>query len=194
MQRHDHDYKEEKPGEWVVFDTEKKKEHRVPNFGAAVELAKKFNNPLVHDAEWFEKNKDSTILKGFTQEETDLSEALTVAQRMKRRNSMRKAKAKIALGRRRAARRKPTRKVYVKRAERAARNLVFKKLAGGKSKNDMSYAARLAIEKRMKGKGKAIKTLSRKLLPKLIKKDKAARSAKAKAKAGGGEETTASTT
>lgn len=183
----------EKPGEWVVFDTEKKKEHRVPNFGAAIELAKKFNNPLVHDAEWFDKNKDSTLLKGFTEEES-LSEALTVAQRMKRRNAMRKAKAKIALGRRRAARRKPTRKVYVKRAERAARNLVFKKLAGGKSKNDMSYAARLAIEKRMKGKGKAIKTLSRKLLPKLIKKDKAARSAKAKAAAGGDDAATASTT
>ena len=171
----------EKPGEWVVFDTEKKKEHRVPNFGAAVELAKKFNNPLVHDAEWFEKNKDSTMLKGFTEEE-DLSEALTVAQRMKRRTAMRKAKAKIKAGRRRAARRKPTRKVFMKRADRAARNLIFKKLAGGKNKADMSYAARLAIEKKLKTKGQAIKTLSRKLLPKLIKKDKEARAKKAAAK------------
>jgi len=169
----------EKPGEWVVFDTEKKKEHRVPNFGAAVELAKKFENPLVHDAEYWDKNKDSTILRGFT-EEDDLSEALTAAQRMKRRQSMRKAKAKIQMGRRRAARRKPTRKVYVKRSERAARNLVFKKLAGGKSKADMSYAQRLAIEKRMKGKAAAIKKLAKKLLPTLIKQDKAARAAKAK--------------
>lgn len=183
----------EKPGEWVVFDTEKKEEHRVSNFGAAVELAKKFNNPLVHDAEWFDKNKDSAMLKGFTEEES-LSEALTVAQRMKRRQAMRKAKAKIALGRRRAARRKPTRKVYVKRAERAARNLVFKKLAGGKSKNDMSYAARLGIEKRMKGKTKAIKALSKKLLPKLIKKDKAARSAKKAKAAMDNDAATASTT
>jgi len=178
MQRHDHDYKEEKPGEWVVFDKEKKKEHRVPNFGAAVELAKKFENPLVHDAEYWDKNKDSVILKGFT-EENDLSEALTAAQRMKRRQAMRKAKAKIQMGRRRAARRKPTRRVYVKRSERAARNLVFKRLAGGKSKADMSYAARLAIEKRMKGKGPAIKKLAKKLLPTLIKQDKAARAAKA---------------
>ncbi len=184
----------ERPGEWVVFDTEKKKEHRVPNFGAAVELAKKFENPLVHDAEYWDQNKDSTFLKGFTQEENDLSEALTVAQRMKRRNAMRKAKAKIALGRRRAARRKPTRKVYVKRAERAARNLVFKKLAGGKDKNDMSYAARLGIEKRMKGKTKAIKALSKKLLPKLIKKDKAARSAKKAKAAVDNDAATASTT
>ena len=167
----------EKPGEWVVFDTEKKKEHRVPNFGAAVELAKKFNNPLVHDAEWFEKNKDSAMLKGFTEEE-DLSEALTAAQRMKRRQAMRKAKAKIQMGRRRAARRKPTRGVYVKRSERAARNIIFKKLAGGKNKADMSYAARLAIEKRMKGKGPAIKKLAKKLLPNLIKQDKAARAKK----------------
>jgi len=178
----------------VVFDTEKKEEHRVPNFGAAVELAKNFENPLVHDAEYWDQNKDSTFLKGFTQEENDLSEALTVAQRMKRRNAMRKAKAKIALGRRRAARRKPTRKVYVKRAERAARNLVFKKLAGGKDKNDMSYAARLGIEKRMKGKTKAIKALSKKLLPKLIKKDKAARSAKKAKAAVDNDAATASTT
>ena len=186
----------EKPGEWVVFDTEKKKEHRVPNFGAAVELAKKFNNPLVHDAEWFDKNKDSTMLKGFTGED-NLSEALTAAQRMKRRQAMRKAKAKIALGRRRAARRKPTQKVYVKRAERAARNLVFKKLSGGKSKQDMSYAARLGVEKRMKGKAGAIKKLAKKLLPKLIKKDKAARSERAKkraAAAGNNDAATASTT
>ncbi len=168
----------EKPGEWVVFDKEKKKEHRVPNFGAAVELAKKFENPLVHDAEYWDKNKDSVILKGFTGED-DLSEALTAAQRMKRRNAMRKAKGKIALGRRRAARRKPTRKVYVKRSERAARNLVFKKLAGGKNKNDMSYAQRLAIEKRMKGKEAAIKKLAKKLLPTIIKQDKAKRAAKA---------------
>jgi hypothetical protein len=170
----------ESTGEWVVFDTENKKEYRVANFGAATELAKKFNNPLIHDAEWWEKNKDNALLRGFT--EDDLSEALTAAQRMKRRASMRKAKAKIQMGRRRAARRKPTRDVYIKRSERAARNIIFKKLASGKSKSDMSYAARLDIEKRMKGKGPAIKKLAKKLLPNLIKQDKAKRAAKAAAK------------
>ena len=174
----------ESPGEWVVFDTEKKKEYRVANYGAAIELAKKFNDPLIHDAEYWEKNKDSIILRGFTKEE-NLDEALTAAQRMKRRQAMRKAKAKILMGRRRAARRKPTRDVYIKRSERAARNIIFKKLAGGKDKSGMSYAARLAIEKRMKGKAGAIKKLAKKLLPNLIKKDKAARAARAKAKAGG---------
>jgi len=174
------DYTEDLTGEWIVFDTEKNKEYRVANFGAATELAKKFNNPLIHDAEWWEKNKDNALLRGFT--EDDLSEALTAAQRMKRRASMRKAKAKIQMGRRRAARRKPTRDVYIKRSERAARNIIFKKLAGGKSKNDMSYAARLSIEKRMKGKGPAIKKLAKKLLPNLIKQDKAKRAAKAAAK------------
>jgi hypothetical protein len=167
----------ESTGEWVVFDTENKKEYRVANFGAAVELAQKFNNPLMHDAEWWEKNKENALLRGFAEE--DLSEALTAAQRMKRRSAMRKAKAKIQMGRRRAARRKPTRDVYIKRSERAARNIIFKKLASGKSKSDMSYAARLGIEKRMKGKGAAIKKLAKKLLPNLIKQDKAARAARA---------------
>ena len=173
----------ESTGGWVVFDTEKKKEYRVANFGVATELAKKFDNPLIHDAEWWEKNKDGAILRGFT--EDDLSEALTSAQRMKRRQAMKKAKAKIQMGRRRAARRKPTRDVYKKRSERAARNLIFKKLAGGKGKADMSYAARLAIEKRMKGKAAAIKKLAKKLLPNLIKQDKAARAAKASLAAAG---------
>lgn len=167
----------ESTGEWIVFDTEKNKEYRVANFGAATELAKKFDSPLVHDAEWWEKNKDSALLRGFT--EDDLSEALTVAQRMKRRQAMRKAKAKIQMGRRRAARRKPTRSVYIKRSERAARNIIFKKLSSGKSKEDMSYAARLSIEKRMKGKAGAIKKLAKKLLPNIIKQDKAARAARA---------------
>lgn len=93
-----------------------------------------------------------------------VDEALTVSQRIKRKASMRKAKAKIRVGRERAARKKATTEVIKKRARNRAKNMLFKKLAKGKSKDQMSYAQRAAIEKKMKGKGKVIDRLAKKLV------------------------------
>jgi len=97
-----------------------------------------------------------------------IDEALTNAQRMKRRMIMRRLRSKIALGRARAMRRRPTRDVFIRRANRAARNMIFKKLAGNRPKDEMSYSERLRIEKIMAKRKILIQRIAMRLLPKLI--------------------------
>jgi hypothetical protein len=97
-----------------------------------------------------------------------IDEALTNAQRMKRRMIMRRLKSKIAMGRKRAMRRRPTRQVFIRRANRAARNLIFKKLAGNRPKEEISYGERVRIEKLMAKRKMLIQRIARRLLPKLI--------------------------
>lgn len=112
-------------------------------------------------------------------EEGYFDEALTAVQRIKRRAIMRKSKAAIARGRRRAEKKKPTLKVMKNRAMKAARNLLFKKLAGQRSKAELSFAERSRIEKVLSKKTGKIKAIAKKILPKLIQKEKAKRAKKA---------------
>lgn len=105
-------------------------------------------------------------------EEGYYDEALTAVQRIKRRAIMRKSKAAIARGRRRAEKKKPTLKVMKNRAMKAARNLLFKKLAGSRSKDELSFAERSRIEKVLSKKQGKIKAIAKKILPKLIQKEK----------------------
>lgn len=107
------------------------------------------------------------------------SEALTAIQRIKRRAIMRKSKAAIARGRRRSEKKKPTLKVMKNRALKAARNLLFKKLAGQRSKDELSFSERSRIEKVLSKKQGKIKAIAKKILPKLIQKEKAKRAKKA---------------
>lgn len=109
-------------------------------------------------------------------ETENIDEALTMMQRIKRRIIMRKNKSKIAAGIRRAKRRRPTRAVFIKRANRAARTILFKKLAGGRSKADLTYSERVRVEKLLAQRASTIQRLSRKILPIIIKKDRERRS------------------
>lgn len=101
----------------------------------------------------------------------DLDEALSAARRIKMRATMRKNASKLARGRRIALRRRPTLAVYENRAKRAARAMIFTKLAGGRHRGDLSYGQRAVIEKQMKNRKSAIQALARLLLPRIIKKD-----------------------
>jgi len=129
------------------------------------------------------KRHDSYVTED-SEEEQDpyLDEALTAVQRIKRRAIMRKSKAAIARGRRRAEKKKPTLKVMKNRAMKAARNLLFKKLAGQRSKDELSFAERSRIEKVLSKKQGKIKAIAKKILPKLIQKEKAKRAKKAEKK------------
>ena len=100
-------------------------------------------------------------------------EALTTQQRMKLKQSMRRNKAKINLGRKKAARKLASKEVLQKRAERAARKTLMKKILKDKDKGDLSYAARKGIEDRLSKKKLQIKTLAKKLVKDVRKKDRA---------------------
>ena len=147
--------------------------------------AKKKNGEIIYimpGGELVDSTQVKEVIENIEEIDTPLVEALTAIQRIKRRALMRKSKAAIARGRKRAARRKPTIKVMKNRALKAARNLLAKKLAGGRSKAELSFAERNRIEKVLAKKQSKIKAIARKILPKLIKKEKEKQAKKAQSK------------
>ena len=111
-------------------------------------------------------------MKSF-KEFNDANEALTISQRQKRKASFRKNKAKIMIARKKAAKKMASPEKLKGRAEKQARNLIIKKILKNKSKDDLSYAARGELEKKVAKKTAAIKKIAKKLLPMVKKADRA---------------------
>tara|TARA_B100000780_G_C21084421_1_gene436814 strand:- start:636 stop:1004 length:369 start_codon:yes stop_codon:yes gene_type:complete len=111
-------------------------------------------------------------MKSF-KEFNDANEALTISQRQKRKASFRKNKAKIMIARKKAAKKMASPEKLKGRAEKQARNLIIKKILKNKSKNDLSFAARVDLEKKVAKKSAAIKKIAKKLLPMVKKADRA---------------------
>ena len=94
------------------------------------------------------------------------TEALTLQQRLQRARSLKKNKAKIAMGRKRAARKVASMDKLKKRARKAARKAIIKKLTKGIDKAELSVARRAEIEKRVDKMPKSrIDKIAKKLLP-----------------------------
>ena len=104
--------------------------------------------------------------------EEALQEVLNIQQRMKKKQAMRRNKAKIAMGRRRAARKMASAEVLKGRAQKQARNLIVKKILKTRNKADLSYGSRAALEKMVAKRKGAIDRIARKLLPKVRQKDR----------------------
>jgi len=99
-------------------------------------------------------------------------EALDFTARRKLARSMKKNKAKIAIGRKRAARKFADMDKLKKRAQKQARMTFFKKITKGMSKDELSFARRQDIEKRLDKMKPKIDKLARKLLPKVRQQEK----------------------
>jgi hypothetical protein len=100
-----------------------------------------------------------------------IDEVLSTAQRIKKKQSLRKNKAKIRLGRQRAKRRFASADRLKMRARRAARAVVLKKILKNRDKSDLSYAGRAAVEKQVAKRSRQIDMIARRLLPKVRKKE-----------------------
>jgi len=98
-------------------------------------------------------------------------EALDFSARQKKSRQMKKNKAKIALGRKKAARRFASTEVLKKRARKAARTALMKKFTKEVPKGELSFARRQEIEKRLDKMGPKIDKMARKLLPQVRKKE-----------------------
>ena len=96
-----------------------------------------------------------------------MDEALDMKQRLARGRAARKNKAKLAMGRKRAGRRIASMKVLKKRAQRAARKTMTKRLTKGVAKTDLSPARKKEIEKRLDKP--AFKTKINRLVKRTIK-------------------------
>lgn len=79
----------------------------------------------------------------------DVSEALTTQQRLAKARAIRKNKAKLAMGRRRAARRFAGKETLEKRARRAAYKKFYNKIVKDIPRDELSPARKAEIEKRL---------------------------------------------
>jgi hypothetical protein len=104
--------------------------------------------------------------------EDEVLEALSTQQRIKLKQALRRNKARIQLGRKKAARRIASAEVLKKRANRRARMILLKKLLKGKSKADLPYSTRASYEKMVNKRQTAVNRIAKKLLPMVRKQDR----------------------
>ena len=94
-------------------------------------------------------------------------EALTLQQRQKRAKLMKKLAPRIALGRKKAAKKIASPDKLKSRAVKQARNLLLKKLTKDIPKAELSFARRQEIEKKLEKKKAVIQKIAKKLFPKV---------------------------
>jgi hypothetical protein len=94
---------------------------------------------------------------------------LNTAQRMKRSRQMKRLAPKIKMKRKLSMRKKASSDKIKERAEKKARDIVRKKLAGGKSYNDLSYTEKMKIDKKLELKTALVKKTAKKLIPQIKK-------------------------
>ena len=102
---------------------------------------------------------------GESVEPTD--EALTMAQRRKKARTMRKYQARIKVGAKKAKAKIASAKVLAKRAQKAARRAMAKKLTQGIAKRDLTPSRKKEIEARLDKMKSRVNRLAKKLLPQL---------------------------
>lgn len=100
-------------------------------------------------------------------EETEVDEALSVATRMKKARDIRRNRAKIALGRARAARRFASQDVLKKRARKAAYKTFYNKITKNIPRDELTPQRKAEIEKRLNTP--AFKTRIDRMSKKMIK-------------------------
>tara|TARA_S200002703_G_scaffold46390_3_gene40271 strand:- start:5333 stop:5767 length:435 start_codon:yes stop_codon:yes gene_type:complete len=105
-------------------------------------------------------------------EETDQIEALSMQGRRALARAMKRNKAKIKMGRKRASQKTATQDKIVSRAQRQARNLLFKKITKGMSRSELSPARRKEIEKKVAKMSGKVAAMSRKLIPQVRQADR----------------------
>lgn len=98
-------------------------------------------------------------------------EALDFAQRRARARIMKKHKAKLAMGRRKASRRTANLDKIKKRARKQAINQMFTKLSKGVPRSELPAARKQEIEKRLEKLGPRIDKIARKLVPQVRKSE-----------------------
>lgn len=106
------------------------------------------------------------------------TEALTVAQRRKRAQQMKKYSSRLKIGRKKAMSRMADRKRLQKRAQKAARNFLAKRLTKGIPKAELTPARKQEIEKRLDKMKPRITQIAKKLMPAVRKKEVARRQSK----------------
>ena len=120
-----------------------------------------------------EFSSDKDLVKSYS------TEAMTIQQRLKRSRLFKKIKNKIAIGRKKAAKKIANPKQLLKRALKKARLKFFKKQTKGQAPSEVSLARRNEIEKKLDKQKNKIKKYATKILPQ-VRKDEIAKKRKSK--------------
>ena len=143
----------------------------------------------IEEAEWeemlTEEVMDQLVEETFTQEEDILNErVMTLLQRRKAALKMRRLRFRIARARKLKKKRMASTDMLVRRARRAARTFVRKRIAGkqGANYSSLSPSQKIQIDKRVEKKAAFINKIAKRLLPKVkqaeLKRLRAARTKK----------------
>ena len=114
--------------------------------------------------------------RGVVGEETT-DEALDFAARRAKARVMKRIKAKLAMGRRRASKKAAGKDRLLKRARKQAHTQLFKKFSKGKSRSALPASRRAEIEKRIAGMKGRVNVIAKKALPQVRKMEKQRRMA-----------------
>jgi len=119
----------------------------------------------------FDMVKNGMKLAEMYIEEQELTEVLSIQQRRKRAIQMRRYKTRIARARKIAAKRMATKSKLTRRAQKAARNLVRKRVAGqrGLKYSSLPVADRMNIDRRVEQRKSLIQKLAKRLMPAIRK-------------------------
>lgn len=93
---------------------------------------------------------------------------LTPQQRMQRSRIMKRLAPRMAMKRKAKAKRKADPQALKVRADKKARDIIRKKISKG-DYDSMSYAQKIAVDKKVQAKSAIIKKLAKKLLPQVKK-------------------------
>ena len=106
-------------------------------------------------------------------EETEVDEALSVQARLQKGRDIRRNKAKLTLGRARAARRFASMDVLERRARKAARKVFYNRITKNVPKDELSPQRKAEIEKRLESPAfqNRIKRLATKMIKDVRKKE-----------------------
>ena len=107
--------------------------------------------------------------KQFVETVDSTTEALTLQQRQKAAQRMKRLAPRIKVAKAKAAKKVAPMDVLKKRAVKAARTKILKKMTKDVDKGELSFARRTELEKKLAKKSGAIQKLAKKLLPQIRK-------------------------
>jgi len=130
---------------------------------------KEFQQGLPKNLQKHHKEVMDTLRGALNEELTpeELMEVVSVQTRIKKAARARMMKGRLAMGRKRALKRRASRPQLQKRAQRTARKFMRARMLRGQKYSDLSYSARASLDRRLKIKSKSVNRLAMKLLPRI---------------------------
>lgn len=105
-----------------------------------------------------------------------LDEVMSRQARLKASQRMKRMSKRIQMAKKRALKRAPTMDVIQKRAQKQARDTMYKKWSKGVPKSELSIGRRAELEKRLKKAKPKVDRLAKKLVPTIRTQDRERRS------------------